>query len=680
MRTVVGACHHDCPDSCGWIATVEETPSGPRATKLRGNPDHPYSHGELCPKVNRFLDRTYSPERISVPLRRTGLKGSGQFSPVSWDEALHEISTRWKAIIDANGAEAIVPFWDAGNQSLLAMHAHERFVSRVGMTRLVDSVCGLGAAVGTALTYGSARAADPTELRYAKCIVLWGTNTRLTNRHLWPVIEQARTDGATVIVIDPLRTRTVDSADTFVQPLPGTDAALMLGLIHLWVRDDRVDHDYVATHADGYDTLCHEATTWTPERVAETCGLTVSEILLLADVIASNAPAHFRTLIGAEHREQGGTFFQLLTALPILLGSWRHRGGGYSRSVGTYTSQALASLSITTNGSKSSTRSFSMNHIGKWLTDVHEVPVESLLVWNANPLVTMPNAELIRRGLLRDDLFTVVHDQFLTDTASYADIVLPATTQLESDDVVPSWGSLHLNWNGAAIPPLGESVSNSELFRRLAAAMGFDDDPDLQASDDELLERAFWSSDPLLEGITLDRLRAEKTIRLTVPDDFRPYAEGNFATPSGKAQLTHRGKAPTFVASTEGPGGPRSDRFPLSLMSPKHHQRFLNSSYSHLSSHNGAEGTPFVELCAEDARSRDIQTGDIVEVRNDRATLRLVARIGTSVRPGVVSVPFGWTASAHMDGKTVNALTNDTISNVGAGVAFSDTMVEVAKV
>ena len=324
--------------------TVEDTGEGERATKMRGNPDHPFSLGELCPKVNGYLDRVYSPERVLTPLRRVGAKGEGRFEPITWDEALAEIGRRWTSMVDEYGGDALVPLWDAGNQSVLAMHAHERFMSRMGASRIVDSICGQAAGVGTASTYGSSRGADPVEVRHAKCIVLWGTNTRLTNRHLWPFIEEARSNGATVIGIDPLRTITADSCDTFFQPLPGTDVALMLALIHVFVRDGCVDLDYVDRYSSGFDDLAAEAAMWPPERAAEVCGLTVGQVEQLAATLSAAPPVHFRTVIGAEHREHGAQFFRLLAALPVVLGSWRHRGGGMSRSVGTFTSAAIGTL------------------------------------------------------------------------------------------------------------------------------------------------------------------------------------------------------------------------------------------------------------------------------------------------------------------------------------------------
>lgn len=686
MRTVNGVCHHDCPDSCGWVVTVEATPEGERATKLRGNPDHPFSRGELCPKVNRYLDRVYSPDRVLTPLRRVGPKGSGEFAPTTWESALSEIGERWSSIASDIGSEAIMGLWDAGNQSVLAMHSHERFMARIGASRMVDAVCGQAAGVGTAATYGSGRGADPVEIRHARCIVLWGTNTRLTNRHLWPFIEEAKVNGATVVCIDPLRTMTADSADWFLQPLPGTDVALMLALINVFVRDGFVDRTYVDAHSTGFEDLVAEATQWPPTRAAEICGLMVSDIERLAVLLGTTPPVHFRTLIGSEHREHGAQFFRLLAALPVLLGSWRHRGGGMSRSVGTYTADAIGSLSGANLSNGRTIRSLSQNRVGRWLNDPTLAPaVAALLIWNFNPLVTLPNAEGIRAGLVRNDLFTVVHDVFLTDTAKYADFVLPAVTQIEANDITPSWGSMHLNWNSAAIAPIGEAVSNSELFRRLSSAMGFAD-AELYATDEELLERAMSSGHSSAEGISLDRLRTAGTVRVNIPEDFRPYSNGGFATIDGKAHLSSTvmdqsglGLVATYVPAIEGPHGRSATEFPLSLMTPKVHTRFLNSSYSHLPNHAGREGGPYVELSEFDAAARGISDGDVVAVWNHRSTLTLPARIGVNVRPGVVVVPFGWSSDAHSDGRTANALTNDSLTSFGGGAAYSDTMCEVAK-
>ncbi len=675
-----GTCHHDCPDSCGWEVTVADG----RAVKLRGRADHPFSQGELCPKVNRFLDRVYSPDRILHPLRRVGSKGAGRFEPVTWDDALSEIAARLHAVIAEHGPEAILPFSDAGNQSLLSiMGLDGRFFHHLGASRLVRAICGPTVGHGVRMTNGSGLGLDPLELHHSRLILLWGTNTRLTNRHLWPTIEAARAAGAKLVVIDPIRTTTADAADEFVQPLPGTDIALMLAMMHVLIRDGLVDTDWVAAHTLGFDELTAHVAGWTPERAGAVCGLDAAVIESLASDYGTIRPAAIRTLIGAEHHENGAMFYRTLAVLPALVGAWADRGGGLSRSVGSYHDALIdeAALSRPDLLAGRSPRTLNMSRLGEALTDpTLEPPVAAMIVWNSNPLVIVPNAELTRRGLARDDLFTVVHEQFLTDTARYADIVLPATTQLESTDVVPAWGHLWMGWNEAAIEPVGESCSNTELFRRLAAAMGLTE-PALFDDDESLLAQALGAK------VDLAELRRVGWLRVPYPDDGRPWAAGVFPTPSGKVELVSERLAamgqpalPTFVAPREGPHGDADlvARYPLQLLTPKHHTRFLNSSYSALPKHGPAEGAPFVELDPADAATRRLVDGDKARVWNDRATVELPVRVSDRLRPGVVAIPFGWWGTQHADGRTANALTNDTLTEWGGGVAYSDTLVQVA--
>ena len=337
-RTVLGTCHHDCPDSCGWIVTVENGV----ATKLRGNPDHPFSQGELCPKVNRFLDRVYSPDRLLHPLRRVGPKAGGEYEQISWGEALDVISDEWTDLIDRHGAETLLPWWDAGNQGLLSLERLDRrFLARLGSTRLVGSLCGATSRAGYAATTGTGKGMDPLDARHSKLVLLWGTNTKLTNRHLWPFIEEAKAAGGEVVVIDPMRTITADSADHFVQPRPGTDVALMLAMMHVLIRDDLVDHDYVTSYALGFDDLAAHVGEWTPERAAQICGLEAPQIEWLATAYGTTRPVSIRTLIGAEHHEHGAMFFRALACLPVLVGAWRDRGGGLARSTGAWTGDAV---------------------------------------------------------------------------------------------------------------------------------------------------------------------------------------------------------------------------------------------------------------------------------------------------------------------------------------------------
>lgn len=696
-RTVRGACHHDCPDSCGWIVTVDDRDTGngpePVAVKLRGDPDHPFSLGELCPKVNRFLDRVHSPDRLLHPMRRVGPKGSGEFERISWDDALTEIATRLHDVIDTHGAEAVLPYSDAGNQSLLSMFGSGgRFFHHLGATQLIRAICGVTVGAGTAMTNGSGASLEATEMVHSNLIVLWGTNTRLTNRHLWPTIEQARENGARIVVIDPIRTLTadavdIDRGDRFIQPLPGTDIAMMLAMMHVIIRDGLHDADWVTDHTLGFDELCDAVADWTPERAAEVCGVDTDTITALAVDVATTPGTALRTLIGAEHHENGAMFFRTLACLPALTGAWRHRGGGMSRSVGHWTEGQIDMEALNRPDllPTPEPRSVNMSRLGEALTTMDGVdhsPIHAMVVWNCNPMVTTPNVELIRRGLERDDLFCVVHEQFLTDTARYADIVLPATMQIEADDIVFPWGHLWVAYNDAAVAPAGESCNNTELFRRLSAAMGFDE-PALFVDDETLMRDA-------LPTLDLDRLRAERWIRADYPSDGRPFGDPDGTTPiptaSGRVEFASDAlealghpRVPTFVQPSESLGGDpdRARRFPFQLLTPKHHTRFLNSGYPQLPKHGPAEGQPFVEMCAADAERVGVAHDDVASVHNDRASIDVVVKITDRLRPGVVAVPFGWWGADHRDGHVANSLTNDTLTEWGGGVAFSDTLVAV---
>jgi anaerobic selenocysteine-containing dehydrogenase len=649
------------------------------ALQMRGNPDHPYSKGELCPKVNKFLDRVYSDERVLHPLRRVGPKGEGRFEQITWDEALTEIASRFQEIIDRDGAEAIMPYSDAGNQSMLAMGFPERFWNRLGATRVERAICGPTVGAGVKMTIGTTKCLDPLEIRHSKLIILWGTNTKLTNRHLWPTIEEARADGAKVVVLDPIRTMTAESADWFIQPRPGTDIALMLAVMHVLIRDGLTDKQWVADHTIGFDELALHVDEWTPERAAATCGVAADDIERLAEMYGTIRPAVIRTLIGAEHHENGAMFFRTLACLPALVGAWQDRGGGLARSIGVWTASVVdgAALQRPDLLQDRQPRWVNMSRLGETLTEVTNPPIRGLMVWGCNPLVIAPNSEKVRAGVLRDDLFTVVHEQFITDTARYADIVLPATTQLEAVDVVTPWGHLWLSWNEPAIEPCGESVSNGETFRRLARAMGYTESA-LYDDDMTVIRES-------MPGVDIDELRRVGFLKVPYPEDGRPFGDGVFPTASGKVEfvsdaLVAMGQPalPTFVPPGEGPGSVLAERYPLQLMTPKHHTRFLNSGYSDMPGHGGRESGPFVELCADDAANRGITEGQSVRVFNDRASVEVPARITERVRPGLVSIPWGWWSRHHPDGMVANSLTNDTLTEWGGGVAFYDTLVEVS--
>lgn len=675
MALVNGTCHHDCPDTCGWIATVEDGV----ATQLRGDPEHPYSQGELCPKVNRFVERVYHSDRILHPLIRSGAKGAGEFRQASWDEALGLIATRFHDILANDGGEAIVPWWDAGTQGLLQESSlDKRLFARLGATRRSGSICGETAAWGTFATYGSAKASDPSDVRHADLIVLWATNTLLTNRHLWPFIEEARSRGARVVVIDPIRTITAERADTFIQPQPGTDVAMMLAIMQVLIEEDLIDRDYIDAHTFGFDQLASHVASWTPDRAAEITGVPAPDIRALAVDLGTTSRSFIRTLIGAEHAENGAMFFRTLSCIPLLTGSFKHLGGGFARSVGAWTEDVIAPGAFRADHllpDGELPRSYNMSRLGEVLTDPSLAPpAKALVVWNGNPAVTVPNAGLIRQGLARDDLFTVVSEQFMTDTATWADVVLPATTQLEQTDVVPSWGHLYLGWNEPAIEPQGEAVPNTELWRRLARALGFDE-PELYDDDQTLLAQA-------LPDVDLADLRARNHIRLPIPEEILPYANGGFGFPDGRAQFVSEmleqqghGALPDWKPPTKAIES--SGDYPLRLLTPKSHVRFLNTSYSLHAGHADREGGPWVELHQNDADARGITAGDNVRVKNQRGELVAAARIGSRTSPGVVLVPFGWSRNDFVSGGSANDLTSDELSDWGGGVAYNDTQVEV---
>ncbi|MGH8957647.1 MAG: molybdopterin-containing oxidoreductase family protein, partial [Acidimicrobiia bacterium] len=468
--------------------------------------------------------------------------------------------------------------------------------------------------------------------------------------------------------IDPIKTITASSADWHIQPLPGTDVALMLAVAHVLIRDDLIDYDYVNSHARGFDELAAHVATWTPEVAGSICGLAVDEIERFSTAYGTIQPAFIRTLIGAEHHEQGAMFYRTLATLPVLTGAWRHHGGGLSRSVGSWFDTQVDDTIFSV---PSAARALSMNHLGRHLSDP-SIGIHALFVWNGNPLVTIPNAELIKKGLEREDLFTVVSEQFLTDTARYADVVFPATTELEHLDVIPAWGHLYLGWNEPAIAPLGEAVANTELWRRLAKAMGMTD-PEFDLDDEALVAAVLVDTD-------IELLRKQGWLRLDLPEELLPYANGGFATPDGKAVLESRDLAsqghdalPTYRPAEEGPGGELSQRFPLVLLTPKNQIRFLNSSYS--DHHREKEGEPYFEIDPVDASARGISEGDTVRVWNDRGELVLPVKISSRLRPGVSAIPFGWwMKEAH-----ANALTSDRLADWGGGVAYFDTLVEAAK-
>jgi anaerobic selenocysteine-containing dehydrogenase len=665
--TVVrGACPHDCPDTCAWEVTVRDGV----AEKLVGVKEHTFTRGGLCAKVSHFVERTYSPDRLLHPLIRSGPKGEGTFRRASWDEALALVAERLKAIVAEHGGEAVLPYSFAGTQGVVqGASIDRRFFARLGASRLERTICGQAAAAGQLEAAGTLVGLRPQDVEHSRLILLWGTNTIVTNLHQWPVIQRARKAGAKVVVIDPLRTRTAAAADWHVRPRPGTDAALALGLMHVIVAEGLHDADYVERHTEGFEELRRELDAWPPERGSQVTGVPAREIVALAREYATTRPAAIRRLIGIEHHHEGARMVRTIACLPALTGAWRDRGGGILGPTAWAAWSPLDQDALA--GPQRDTRRVSMIRLAHALNDL-EPRVHALVVYNSNPATTAPDNTRVMRGLAREDLFTVVLEHFLTDTARYADVVLPATTQLEHVDLVPSWGHTYITYNHAAIAPVGESLPNTEIFRRLARAMGFED-PAFDATDEELARAAVEGARWPLRDVDFERLREVGWAEAQLPDDFRPFANGGFGTASGRFRLWSSDLPPGFEP-------PVGDDEPLALMTAKSAHHFLNSTYANLPRHLAGEGEPLLDLHPDDAAAREIDDGDLVRVRNARGDVVARARIGDVVGPGVVALPSGWWASRSPGGASANALTSEELTDRGGGAIIHSARVEVERV
>jgi anaerobic selenocysteine-containing dehydrogenase len=678
LTIVRGACGHDCPDTCSWMVEVRDG----RAEKLYGDPDHPFTRGTLCAKVNHYLERVYHPDRLEYPLKRVGPKGEGRFVRVSWEDALADVAAKWKSIIAEFGNEAIVPYSSAGNQGLI-QHASldRRFFSVLGATQLDRTICGEVPVVGLSVTQGNGFGVDPEELVHSRYIILWGTNTIVTNLHLWPVVLEARSRGAKIVVIDPIKTRTAEQADWHIQPKPGSDATLAMAMMHIIIRDNLVDHDYVSQYAVGYEQLVERIQQYAPAMVADRIGLSVDVIEQLTHEYAAIQPSLLRPLIGLEHHRNGAMMFRTLACLPVLIGSWRHRGGGLSRSTGAVQYSTLNHRALTMpEMQKPGVRTLNMRDVGNDLCSTTLTPpIRSLCVWNVNPVVSIPNQQRIIKGLMRDDLLTIVHDLVVTETAKYADYVFPATSQIESLDLVPAWGHHYLSLNQPAIAPVGESVCNTEFFRRLAAAMGFRESF-LYESDESLIQTALNSGHPWLEGITFDRLREAGSIRFHHDRDWRPFENGGFRTPSGKAELwSHSMLEQGLDPLPSGGDFPQAQNGALQLISGKT-LHYLNSSYGHIERHRKREGRLFIEVHPDDAAHRGLTDGELVDVSNEFGTVTAVCKVSNRIRPGVVWMPFGGLVDAAGNKRSINSVTPEEPTDWGGGSGFYDAFVTIAKI
>jgi len=672
-------CALDCPDTCSLLINVEDA----KGSHLRGDPSHPVTRGFLCGKVARYLEREYSPDRLLYPQKRVGAKGKGQFERISWDEALDTIAGRLQQVSDTHGSEAILPYSYAGTMGLLNGGGMDRrFFHRLGASRLDRTICSAAGGEGLVQTLGFKYGTEPEQFRHSKLIIAWGANVLATNVHLWPFIVEARRNGARFYTIDPVLTRTGKLADQHFAIYPGSDLALALGLAHVIIGENLHDADYVANYTHGFAEFAALAREYPPERVEYLTGIPRQDVVALAREYATTRPAVIRLNYGIQRSERGGAATRAIAALPALIGSWREVGGGVQLS----TSQAFRFNKPGVEMPELQKRSplgreariVNMAELGKALTSLSDPPVKAMLVYNSNPAAIAPNQNLVLAGMARQDLFTVVLEQFQTDTADYADILLPSTTFLEHTDLYLAYGHYYVQLARPALPAPGETKSNVEVFRLLARRMGFDD-PCFADSEDDMIRTLLASGHPFLEGITLERLDREHSVRLNVSPDsqaYLPFAQGRFGTPSGKCEFgadALRYEPP--VESRLGAPELRS-RFPLEFISAKSHDS-MNSTFGNDGSAQAQTSTLYLHHA--DAQPRGIQNGDRVRVFNQRGSCTLTASVDGVVRPGVVCAPSLRWNKLSADRRNANALTSDRLTDIGGGPTFYSCLVDVEK-
>ncbi len=693
---VKGACPHDCPDTCA----LEYHVANGKLIEVKGSAAHSVTAGVLCTKVAKYPLRTYHPTRITSPMKRVGAKGEGKFAPIAWDEALTTIASTLKSISSEHGADSILPYSYAGNMGMLQYGSMDRrFFHALGASQLDRTICASAGAAGLTITLGSRLGTDMEAFAHSELIILWGTNPITSNLHLWSRCQEAKRRGAKLIAIDPYRSLSADKCHQWLPIKPGTDAALALAMMHVLVREDLLDHEYIAKYTLGFAELKARVAEWTPARAAEICGLSVDQIEALAIAYGSTKKAAIRLNYGMQRHGGGGMATRTIACLPALTGAWREASGGLLLSTsGAYPTNLAylerPDLMPRTDGKLP--RMVNMNRLGEALGWGRAAPssvegegaIKALFVYNSNPAAVAPDGNEVLRGLAREDLFTVVHDIFVTDTARYADIVLPATTSPEHDDINRSYGHYDIVLNRRAIEPVGESVPNTELFRRLAKAMRFTD-PCFDETDESMIRHAFDWSHPSLASASFKALERDGVLRLIYPkrDGFiTPFAEGGFGTPSGKcefysATLAARGldPLPAYTPPHEGEDSVLMSAFPLSLNTPPA-RNFMNSTFANIAELAVPHGAPTVQLNPADAAARGVSDGQRVRVFNQRGVMKLAARVTDDTRIGVATIMWGhWRAHPGAEG-FVNDLTSQALADMGGGATFYDCRVEVAAI
>lgn len=701
-ETYYGACPHDCPDTCAMVFEVEEA----KLVGVHGNSKHPMTRGGLCVKLNDYEKRHYHPERLLYPLRRTGPKGSKQFERISWNEALNEIKDRWDAIINEWGSQAIMPYSYAGHQGLVhGIQSGDAFFNRLGATVCERTPCGSGSSTAWLLTHGPSGGMDPESFIHSKYIVIWACNSVSTNLHHWHFVKNARKKGAKVVVIDAHKSRTAQQADWHLMPTPGTDGALAMAMINTIIEEGLIDRDYVENYTVGYDELAERAKARTPEWAESITGVAAEDIRTLAREFSKTKPAAIRIGVALERHYGGGQTIRAVCCIPALTGAWRDVGGGIHQMTfweHPYKLDVIARPDFIPEG----TRVVNSLQVGRALTGEIPLdpPIKSMMCWNVNPVAQAPESNKIIEGLLREDLFLVSAEHFISDTAAYADIVLPASMGAEMEDIIFSWGHNYLTYNTKCVTSPGEAISNKEIFRCLAERMGFEEDC-FKWSDSECLENFVDWNSPACEGIDLSYLRQHGFARLGLGtrDNRAPHKEGNFPTPSGKCQFLSPEAAngnfvvapfrqmyeafqpgepldtlPDYVPSKESVAtNPElAKKYPLNIISPKSHG-FLNSCYANMSHKIRKQGEQFVLINELDASVREIRDGDQVRVFNDRGAFEGHAKITDDVDPGIVVSMVGYWR--QLTRGTVNTVSSADFINMGHAPSFSDNRVQVMK-
>ncbi|NNF32501.1 MAG: molybdopterin-dependent oxidoreductase [Saprospiraceae bacterium] len=679
IKTTHGACYHDCPDRCSWqVKTEDGKVIGFEASQ------NPYTAGKLCDKMVNFPnDVTYHSDRVLTPLKRTGLKGKGEFEKISWEQAISEVTSRLRSIIEEKGGEAILPYSFGGNQGKVQSRAiSSRFFAHIGASQLERTICGNAAVAGVLATNGQTTGVLPEDCVHSKFIILWGTNPVLSNQHLWPFIQKAKDNGAKIVVVDPFKSLTSEKADWHIQPYPGSDTALALGLMHVILKENLHDQEFIDLYTVGIEELKAHVQNYDPASVAQITGLDEETITSLAKSYGQSSPSLIRVLIGMEHQVNGASAFRAVAMLPALTGAWRDFGGGLMHMTYELFGASLnwESLSLPPELANPKTRSINMIELGKVLNSKDLNPgIDALIVFNSNPAVTTPNQNLILQGLEREDLLTIVSEHFITDTARYADYIFPATSVLENWDILDSWGSTYININEPAIEPLGESKPNSELFRLLAREMGFTESY-LYESDIDIVKKTLRSDHEYLKGITFESLRQSGGQRLNLPDRWMPHAEGNFKTKTGKCHFYDADiepALPTYLPREYSKA--EMEEYPLHLLTLKTPKYLLNSSHANIEHILKKEGQPYLEVHPDDAAHRNIADGDELKIYNQRGEVFMAARISRKVTQGVVCMPHGYWPSLMKGGSSANALTDHLLTDMGRGGAIQEAKVEIIK-